>query len=43
MDAFKHLFGSRAAPLRWARNAGLNLVDAAPLLKRQIMYAAMGL
>ena len=43
MDGFKHLFGSRVAPLRWARNLGLNLVDAAPLVKNQIMRAAMGL
>jgi 2-octaprenylphenol hydroxylase len=43
MDGFKHLFGSRVAPLRWARNLGLNLVDAAPPLKNQIMRIAMGL
>jgi len=43
MDGFKHLFGSRVVPLRWARNLGLNLVDAAPPLKNQIMRAAMGL
>ena len=43
MDGFKHLFGSRLAPLCWARNLGLNLVDAAPPLKNQIMRAAMGL
>ncbi len=43
MDGFKHLFGSRVAPLRWARNLGLNLVDAAPAVKNQIMRMAMGL
>jgi len=43
MDGFKHLFGSRVVPLRWVRNLGLNLVDAAPPLKNQIMRAAMGL
>ncbi len=43
MDGFKQLFGSRLAPLRWARNLGFNLVDAAPPLKNQIMRAAMGL
>ncbi|HHJ16004.1 MAG TPA: 2-octaprenyl-3-methyl-6-methoxy-1,4-benzoquinol hydroxylase [Gammaproteobacteria bacterium] len=43
MDGFKHLFGSRIPPLRWMRNAGLNLVDAAPLVKNQIMRSAMGL
>ena len=43
MDAFKQLFGTPAAPLRLARNAGLNLVDAVPALKNQIMRSAMGL
>jgi 2-octaprenylphenol hydroxylase len=43
MDAFKQLFGTPTAPLRWARNAGLNLVDAVPALKNQIMRSAMGL
>ncbi len=43
MDGFKQLFGTSAAPLRWARNAGLNLVDAVPALKNQIMRSAMGL
>ncbi len=43
MDAFKQLFGSRVAPLRWLRNAGLNLVDAAPQAKSLIMRAAMDL
>ncbi|MGD8852545.1 MAG: UbiH/UbiF/VisC/COQ6 family ubiquinone biosynthesis hydroxylase [Gammaproteobacteria bacterium] len=43
MDAFKHLFGSPALPVRWARNAGLDLVDAAPVIKNRIMRSAMGL
>ena len=43
MDAFKHLFGSRIPPLRWARNLGLNLVDAAAPVKHQLMRVAMGL
>ncbi|MFQ5644453.1 MAG: UbiH/UbiF/VisC/COQ6 family ubiquinone biosynthesis hydroxylase [Thiogranum sp.] len=43
MDGFKHLFGSPVAPLRWARNLGLNLVDAAQPVKNQIMRSAMGL
>jgi len=43
MDGFKYLFGSPVAPLRWARNLGLNLVDAAQPLKNQIMRSAMGL
>jgi len=43
MDGFKYLFGSPVAPLRWARNLGLNLVDGAQPLKNQIMRSAMGL
>jgi len=43
MDGFKHLFGSSAPPLRWLRNTGLNLVNAAPPVKNAIMRAAMGL
>ena len=43
MDGFKHLFGSRIAPVCWARNFGLNLVDAAQPVKNRIMRAAMGL
>jgi len=43
MDGFKHLFGSRIGPLRWARNLGLNLVDAATPIKNRIMRSAMGL
>ena len=43
MDGFKNLFGSPVAPLRWARNLGLNLVDAAQPVKNRIMRAAMGL
>jgi 2-octaprenylphenol hydroxylase len=43
MDGFKHLFGSRVPPVRWLRNAGLDLVDAAAPVKHLIMRAAMGL
>jgi 2-polyprenylphenol 6-hydroxylase len=43
MDGFKHLFGSRVPPVRWLRNAGLDLVDAARPVKQLIMRAAMGL
>lgn len=43
MDGFKQLFGSSLQPLRLVRNLGLNLVDAAPLLKQRIMRYAMGL
>ncbi len=43
MDTFKHLFGSRIAPLRLARNLGLNLVNSAVPVKNLIMRQAMGL
>jgi 2-octaprenylphenol hydroxylase len=43
MDGFKHLFGSSIPPVCWARNFGLNLVDAAQPVKNRIMRAAMGL
>ncbi len=43
MDGFKHLFASPVPPVRWLRNAGLDLVDAAAPVKRLIMRAAMGL
>lgn len=43
MDGFKRLFGTALPPLRWARNTGLNLTDAAPPLKNLIMQYAMGL
>jgi 2-octaprenylphenol hydroxylase len=43
MDGFKHMFGSRNAPLRLARNLGLNLVNNAVPVKNMIMRQAMGL
>jgi 2-octaprenylphenol hydroxylase len=43
MDGFKRLFGTDLAPLRWARNAGLNFTDAAAPLKNLIAQYAMGL
>jgi 2-octaprenylphenol hydroxylase len=43
MDGFNLLFKSRAAPLRWARNAGLSLVNAAPPVKQAFMCQAMGM
>ena len=43
MDGFKQLFGSRVPPVRWLRNAGLDLVDAATPVKNLIMRLAMGL
>jgi 2-octaprenylphenol hydroxylase len=43
LDAFKKGFGSRAVPLRWARNLGLDAADRAGPLKRAVIRRAMGL
>jgi 2-polyprenylphenol 6-hydroxylase len=43
MEGFKSLFGYQAPPLRWLRNAGLNLTNATAPVKRRIMRHAMGL
>jgi 2-octaprenylphenol hydroxylase len=43
MEGFKFLFGHQALPLRWMRNVGLNLTNAATPVKQQIMRRAMGL
>ncbi len=43
MDGFKRLFGSAVPPVKWARNVGLNLVDAAKPIKNSIARYAMGL
>lgn len=43
MDGFKRLFGSEAAPLRLARNLGLNLANHAGPLKTHLIQRAMGL
>jgi len=42
MDGFKRLFGATWEPLRWIRNAGLNLTNALPPVKQLIMNQAMG-
>lgn len=42
MDGFKRLFGSELAPVKWARNLGLNVTDKALPLKRFFMEYAMG-
>ena len=42
MDGFKRLFGATWEPLRWMRNAGLNLTNALPPVKQLIMNQAMG-
>jgi len=39
-DGLYRLFGARAAPLAWLRNAGMQWVDAAPVLKRYLINGA---
>ncbi|MEK7943124.1 FAD-dependent monooxygenase [Pigmentiphaga sp. YJ18] len=41
-DGLFHLFGTQAAPVAWLRNAGLDLVDRMPLLKRMLVNGASG-
>ncbi len=43
LDSFKWLFGSSLPPVRWLRNLGLNLADAAEPIKNLIASRAMGL
>jgi len=43
LDAFKRGFGSSLAPVRWARNLGLNLADRGGPAKRAMMRHALGL
>lgn len=42
-DALARLFGSDIEPLRLLRNAGLNLLDKFPAMKRRLMSHAMGI
>jgi len=41
-DGLARLFGSDLAPLRLARNAGLNLLNRLPVLKNKLISHAMG-
>ncbi len=43
MEGFMWLFGNKMLPVRWLRNVGLVLCDAATPLKRELMRHAMGL
>ncbi len=43
MDGFKRLFGTDFAPLRLARNLGLELINQAVPVKNQLISHAMGL
>ncbi|MFW5451072.1 MAG: UbiH/UbiF/VisC/COQ6 family ubiquinone biosynthesis hydroxylase [Methylophagaceae bacterium] len=42
MDAFKHVFGSELAPIRWARRLGLKTVNQSTLLRNLFMHQASG-
>jgi len=39
-DGLHKLFGSRAAPLAWLRNAGMHWVEQAPFVKRRLIAGA---
>ncbi|MFQ5470607.1 MAG: UbiH/UbiF/VisC/COQ6 family ubiquinone biosynthesis hydroxylase [Gammaproteobacteria bacterium] len=43
MDGFKRLFGSPYAPVRWARNMGLSMTNAATPVKNHMIKHAMGM
>lgn len=43
MDAFNQLFSNSQPPLRWARNLGLSMMNAAGPAKDSLMRHAMGL
>jgi len=42
MDAFKRVFGSEIAPIRWLRRHGLQTVNQSSLLKKLFMQQASG-
>ncbi|HCQ49137.1 MAG TPA: hypothetical protein DIW53_21265 [Achromobacter sp.] len=39
-DGLHKLFASRATPLVWLRNAGMHVVERAPLVKRRLIAGA---
>lgn len=41
-DGLHRLFDTPCAPLAWARNSGMNLLDNVPFLKRRLIQAAAG-
>ncbi|MBV8634507.1 MAG: FAD-dependent monooxygenase [Burkholderiaceae bacterium] len=41
-DGLERLFGSEAGPLRFIRNAGMNLLNGLPVLKRRLIAQALG-
>ena len=43
MESFERLFQAAPPPLRWLRNAGLNLVNGLPEAKALFVRQALGL
>ncbi len=43
MEGLQHMFMSDNIWMRWLRNAGLNMTDALPVLKQEIVGRAMGI
>lgn len=41
-DSLHRLFGVRAAPIAWARNVGMSVVNQLPFLKKQLIANAAG-
>lgn len=41
-DGLHRVFASQCAPLAWARNEGMRVVDRVPFLKRRLIQAAAG-
>lgn len=41
-DGLHRLFGAQCAPIAWARNEGMRLVDRVPFIKRRLIRAAAG-
>jgi 2-polyprenylphenol 6-hydroxylase len=41
-DGLERLFASEAEPMRFLRNAGMNLLDKLPVLKRRLIAQALG-
>ena len=41
-DGLYRLFGTRAAPMAWARNIGMQCIERLPFIKQQLIAAASG-
>lgn len=42
MEGFKRLYAGQPLPIRWLRNTGMRAVEHSPLIKNQLIRAAMG-